>query len=307
MKSHASLLSLVFSLLIPALGSAPLLQAQEASERAPAAGRPAEAMPPVADPRSPAPRLSEGEIVAAPERAEVPSAPLVAVLVPTEGHKARGVVTFEPLDDDQVRVTARISGLSPNAKHAIHVHEFGDVSSPDGSRAGAHFNPHGHAHGLPDSEERHPGDFGNLLADAEGGAGLVLTVRGLVLSGHEDAILGRAVIVHAGEDKGTQPSGDAGDRIAQGVIAIANPDSIQEELAVRETDEAISPAAKRQVSARPASSANSTDSELQQAAEEIGRGAERVARGTVKAVERGAEEVGTAIKKVGKKINDAVD
>ncbi len=229
---------------------------------------------------------------------------LVAVLSPTEGNQARGIVTFEALEDDQVRVTARLSGLNPNAKHAIHIHEFGDISAPDGTSAGSHFNPRGTAHGLPDSEEKHPGDFGNLQADAEGNANLVLTVRDLSLVGSEDAIVGRAVIVHAGEDKGTQPTGDAGDRIAQGVIAIANPDGFDGEIASNPADGTRSGTAANR---RTQPTAPAPGENLEELAEEIGRGAKKAARTTVKAVERGADEAGKALKKVGKKIEDAVD
>lgn len=221
---------------------------------------------------------------------EMETPALAAVLTPTKGNETRGVVTFEPLEDDQVRITARVSGLKPDSKHAIHIHEFGDVSSEDGTSAGGHFNPSGKAHGLPDSEERHVGDFGNLEADADGNANLVLTVKGLSLIEGNHAVIGRAVIVHAGEDKGTQPTGDAGDRIAQGVIAIANPASMKSGVAERSEDEKES----------AVSTAETTT-------EKISRGTEKAVRNTARVVERGAEEVGDAFKKVGRKIEDAVE
>lgn len=230
---------------------------------------------------------------------------LVAVLTPTEGHEARGLVTFEAMEEDQVRVTARVSGLKADAKHAIHIHEFGDLSSPDGTSAGSHFNPEGKAHGLADSAERHPGDFGNLQADAEGNANLVLTLQGLSLAEGEHAILGRAVIVHADEDKGTQPTGDAGDRIAQGVIAIANPKAIRDRLATQTGSQkngatVVATSASRPTEPTPAE-------ELEEVAEQIGRGAEKAARTTVKAVERGVSEAEEALRKVGKTVEKAVE
>ncbi len=231
---------------------------------------------------------------------------LSAVLVPTKGNEARGVVTFEPAEKDEVRITVRLSGLKPNAKHAMHIHEFGDISSDDGSSAGGHFNPHGTAHGLPDAEERHVGDFGNLETDADGNANHVLTVRDLSLVAGDHAIIGRAVIVHAGEDKGTQPSGDAGPRIAQGVIAIANPASMKSGVA--STGESDSGVTTTRATTSNAPAAPPTAGErLEQAAEKVGEGAEKAARTTVRAVERGAEEVGEALKKVGETVEDAVE
>lgn len=237
---------------------------------------------------------------------------LVAVLTPTEGNEARGHVTFEAMKDDQVRVTARVSGLKSDAKHAIHVHEFGDLSAPDGSSAGGHFNPAGTDHGLPDSEVKHPGDFGNLRADADGNANLVLTVKGLSLTEGENAIIGRAVIVHAGEDKGTQPSGDAGDRIAHGVIAVANPGTVRDRVAAKGAaapSDAVSSSSQHTGTARPVTrtSEPTPAEELGEVAEEIGRGAEKAARVTAKAVERGVEEAGQALRKAGKTIEKAVE
>lgn len=249
---------------------------------------------------------------------------LAAVLTPTKGNEARGVVTFEPLEKDEVRISVRLSGLKPNAKHAMHVHEFGDISSDDGSSAGGHFNPTGKAHGLPDNDERHVGDFGNLETDADGNANHVLTVRELALVKGENAIIGRALIVHAGEDKGTQPSGDAGDRIAQGVIAIANPASMKSGVADATKNKPADERAATGESGTDTSNASNTSNaddtsnsastasptageRLERAAERVGEGAENAARTTVKAVERGAEEVGEVLKKVGETIEDAVE
>lgn len=239
---------------------------------------------------------------------------LAAVLTPTKGNETRGVVTFEPLENEDVRISVRLSGLKPNAKHAMHIHEFGDISSDDGTSAGGHFNPTDKAHGLPDAEERHVGDFGNLETDGDGNANHVLTIRDLSLVEGANAIIGRALIVHAGEDKGTQPSGDAGDRIAQGVIAIANPASMKSSVASEENAEPGAAATSTSVSSNASTSPSSPSTasptageRLERAAEKVGEGAEKAARTTVKAVERGAEEVGEVIKKVGETIEDAVE
>lgn len=225
---------------------------------------------------------------------------LVAVLIPTEGNEARGVVIFESVGSGGVRVTANVTGLEPNSKHAIHVHEFGDISSPDGTSAGSHFNPTGKKHGLPEEAEHHPGDLGNLDADEKGNAMKTMTVSDLSLSGDSNAIIGRAVIIHADEDKGTQPTGDAGARIAQGVIAVANPGAASKTGAAGGDPSASVPVRD---SREPNSGAAD---EIEAAAEQIGKGAGQAARTTVRVIERGAEEVGEALKDVGREVKKAV-
>lgn len=145
----------------------------------------------------------------------------IAVLHSTQGNKAHGTVRFTQ-EGNSVKVIADVEGLNPNQKHAIHVHEFGDCSSPDGMSTGGHYNPEKHEHGLPDKAMRHAGDFGNLEADASGKAHLELTVNNISVAGTKDPVLGRAVIVHAKVDDGGQPVGNAGGRIACGVIGVAN-------------------------------------------------------------------------------------
>jgi superoxide dismutase, Cu-Zn family len=148
---------------------------------------------------------------------------LIAVLSPTEGNQTTGVVTFKPVEKGQVEIEGKLTGLPPNSKHAIHVHQYGDLTSKDGKSAGDHYNPMGHPHGLPDKEHRHAGDFGNLETDQNGDANFKLTVDNISLAGRLSPIIGRAVVVHAKPDDGSQPLGNAGDRIAIGVIGVRNP------------------------------------------------------------------------------------
>ena len=143
-----------------------------------------------------------------------------AILAPTAGNKVTGKVTFSEADDGKVTVTAALEGLTPGQQHAMHVHEFGDCSAPDGTSAGGHFNPEGLDHGLPATEKRHAGDFGNVTADAAGKANFSLVVDNLTVS-KWNGVAGRAVIVHAKADDGGQPTGNAGGRVACGVIGIA--------------------------------------------------------------------------------------
>ncbi len=104
----------------------------------------------------------------------------VCVVMPTEGNTCKGIVRFEAVGkkrDQKVKVSAKISGLAPNSKHAIHIHQFGDTTDFSGKSAGGHFNPEDKKHGLPPDEDRHAGDLGNLTADADGNATLDLTGR----------------------------------------------------------------------------------------------------------------------------------
>lgn len=148
---------------------------------------------------------------------------LVAVLSPTEGNQTTGVVTFKPVEKGRVEIEAKLTGLPPNSKHAIHIHQYGDLTSKDGKSAGDHYNPMHHPHALPDKENRHAGDFGNLESDENGNANFKLTVDNISLAGRLSPIIGRGVVVHAKLDDGSQPSGNAGDRIAVGVIGVRNP------------------------------------------------------------------------------------
>jgi Cu-Zn family superoxide dismutase len=144
---------------------------------------------------------------------------LVAKLSPPAGGNVTGAVTFTG-SDSGTKVVVDISGLTPG-KHGFHIHDKGDCSDPKFNSAGAHFNPTHSHHGGPATEVRHIGDFGNVETDASGKVHVELTDKNLKLTG-ADAIAGKSVIVHAGEDDlKTDPSGNSGDRVACGVIEVA--------------------------------------------------------------------------------------
>jgi Cu-Zn family superoxide dismutase len=143
----------------------------------------------------------------------------IAVLNPTKGSAVSGIVTFEKTDKG-VRIMARISGLTPG-KHGFHIHEFGDCSAENASSAGGHFNPGGMPHSSPMAEKRHVGDMGNLEADKDGNA-MLDYVDGMITLTGPQAVIGYGVIVHEKEDDlKSQPTGDAGGRLACGVIGVA--------------------------------------------------------------------------------------
>jgi len=143
----------------------------------------------------------------------------VAVLHPTQGSAVSGRVTFTSVLGG-VKVVAEVTGLTPG-KHGFHIHEFGDCRAADAASAGGHFNPAGKAHGTPSGHERHAGDLGNIEADPAGNARLEW-VDPLITLGGPHSIIGRSVILHANEDDlTTQPTGNAGARVACGVIGFA--------------------------------------------------------------------------------------
>lgn len=143
----------------------------------------------------------------------------VCVLYATQGNTANGTVTFTRTAKG-IKVVVDVQGLS-KGKHGFHIHEFGDCSAPDGISAGGHFNPEGKTHGAPMDMSRHLGDMGNIEVDESGKAHMeyidpMMTFEG----GH--SIIGRSIILHKNEDDlKTQPTGNAGPRIACGVIGVA--------------------------------------------------------------------------------------
>ena len=145
---------------------------------------------------------------------------LIAVVRPTAGNDVSGTVVFERVPEG-VEVSGEISGLNPG-EHGFHVHEYGDLSAPDGTSAGGHFNPTGSLHGGPEDERRHVGDLGNITADDRGGARFSFVDDRLAMEG-EKSIVGRGLIVHEGrDDLVSQPTGAAGARVGMAVIGISN-------------------------------------------------------------------------------------
>lgn len=131
------------------------------------------------------------------------------------GSTVTGSIRFTQVGE-RVRITGDISGHS-RGKKAFHIHEKGDCSSADGMSAGGHFNPAKARHGAPGTG--HAGDLGNLTFD-EYGASVDMMASGIsVSSSAANGIIGRAVIIHAQEDDlKTDPTGNAGGRVACGVI-----------------------------------------------------------------------------------------
>jgi Cu-Zn family superoxide dismutase len=119
-------------------------------------------------------------------------------------------------------IKGTITGLEPGA-HGFHIHEFGDMS--DGCKSmGGHYNPDGFNHG--DLNEGHVGDLGNIEADQNGKADFSIKAHRVDLIG-DRSVVGRGIVVHAdpddlgkGGDEESLKTGNAGDRLACGVITL---------------------------------------------------------------------------------------
>ena len=136
-----------------------------------------------------------------------------------ENSLVSGKVLFQDTSEG-LKVTAQVQNVSPG-KHGFHIHEFGDCSSPDAMSAGGHFNPKHMPHGAPGSSQHHAGDLGNITADAAGKVHYELVSHSLSFKG-AGSILGRSMVVHADQDDlHSQPVGNAGARLACGVIGVA--------------------------------------------------------------------------------------
>jgi len=147
----------------------------------------------------------------------------MADLQPTKDSTVKGSIRFTVVDG-RLHASGDISGLKPGSEHGFHIHEKGDCSAPDGTSAGGHFNPGDAQHGSIDAAAHHGGDMPNIVADAQGNAHVDGPVSSNVNAGKGDAfdIIGRGLIVHADpDDYNSQPTGNAGARLACAVIAKA--------------------------------------------------------------------------------------
>jgi Cu-Zn family superoxide dismutase len=141
----------------------------------------------------------------------------IAVINPVGNSKVSGTVSFMKTENGST-ISAQIKGLS-KGKHGFHIHQFGDCSATDGTSAGGHFNPDNNEHDAPEDATKHVGDMGNLVSEGEEfTTNLTLNSTSIFI----EQVIGRGIIIHAGEDDlMSQPSGDAGARIACGVIGIS--------------------------------------------------------------------------------------
>ena len=136
--------------------------------------------------------------------------------------KVKGTILLMQAPGTPTLIKGTITGLEPG-EHGFHIHEFGDMSKGCESMGG-HYNPDGVDHGhLGDG---HVGDLGNITADESGTAKFSIRADKVDLIG-DRSVVGRGVVVHAdpddlgkGGDEESLKTGNAGDRLACGVITL---------------------------------------------------------------------------------------
>ena len=117
-----------------------------------------------------------------------------------------------------LKLSVTVGGLPRDGEFAMHVHEFGDCAD-EAKAAGQHYNPEGapHGHALKDGKKAHPGDLGNVVAKG-GTISFEAVLPRASLTGAPRAVAGRSIVLHEKADDFSQPVGNAGGRIACGVI-----------------------------------------------------------------------------------------
>jgi Cu-Zn family superoxide dismutase len=131
-----------------------------------------------------------------------------------------GMAMISPASGGGVTVELDVKGLPPG-EHAVHFHAVPKCEPPFTS-AGSHFNPGNKKHGLQNPEGPHAGDMNNFTVDAKGMARTKVTNKNVTLGDGPNSLYangGTALVIHAAaDDMKTDPAGNAGDRIACGVI-----------------------------------------------------------------------------------------
>lgn len=133
---------------------------------------------------------------------------------------ARGDATVTQATDG-LHVMVKARGLAPGV-HAVHIHTMGQCAAPDFASAGGHWNPTSRQHGKDNPAGKHMGDMPNMLAGADGVGEMEYVIAGGALTGGATPLLdsdGAAVVIHAqADDNRTDPAGNAGGRVACGVL-----------------------------------------------------------------------------------------
>ena len=122
---------------------------------------------------------------------------------------------------DGVSIAVHVRDLTPGL-HGIHIHKTGKCDKPDFKSAGGHFNPYEVSHGLRNPKGYHVGDLGNIYIKPDGTGSMLITSNLSTLQTGINSLLskdGTSIVIHSGpDDLISDPSGNAGHRVACGVI-----------------------------------------------------------------------------------------
>ena len=147
---------------------------------------------------------------------------VVAQCILEHSDAVKGTILLIQAPGTATLIKGKITGLTPG-EHGFHIHEFGDMSKGC-ETMGGHYNPDGVDHG--DLEQGHVGDLGNITADEDGTASFSIQANRVELIGNR-SVIGRGIVVHAdpddlgqGGDEESKKTGNAGDRLACGVITL---------------------------------------------------------------------------------------
>lgn len=143
----------------------------------------------------------------------------MADLVDGQGQtKGRAMLMQEK---DGLHVSVRGVGL-PAGVHAVHIHTIGTCTGPDFKSAGGHWNPMAKQHGHDNPAGQHMGDMPNMTVGPDGTGSLETVIPGARLTGGDKPLLdadGGAIVIHAAaDDYKTDPTGNAGERLACGIV-----------------------------------------------------------------------------------------
>ena len=143
-----------------------------------------------------------------------------AKLVAADG-AARGTAIVTQAGDG-LHVVVKAQGLTPGI-HAVHIHTTGQCAAPDFVSAGGHWNPTARKHGKDNPAGMHMGDMPNMTVAPNGSGAIEYHVASGSISGGATPLLdadGAAIVVHAqADDNMSDPAGNAGGRVACGVLA----------------------------------------------------------------------------------------
>lgn len=134
--------------------------------------------------------------------------------------KSIGIARLSPAANG-VKIALAVHSLAPG-EHGIHVHENAKCEGPDFKSAGGHFNPDHKSHGKDNPQGPHAGDMPNFTVDAKGNSHATVVATGVTLDSGPHSVFtngGTALVIHEkADDMKSDPAGNAGNRIACGVI-----------------------------------------------------------------------------------------